>query len=226
MKNQIRIRRINKKDKLDIFNWRNDAQSRNNSFSTKLISTSRHNIWFNENLKSKKSYSFIALLENNKIGFVHYEFKSRKVAYVSININPNYRKKGYGAKILKLSLSKIALTGYEGTIYAKIKKNNMSSISVFEKANYAKFRTYIEYILYKYNLKEERKLKMVNKRGGKNPKIIIDKIEKIRSKNNANWMDILRIAFKYSPKETSKVMAEIYAEDQKISALAKKLKKV
>ena len=60
----------------------------------------------------------------------------------------------------------------------------------------------------------------------KNPKAIIDKIEKIRSKNNSNWMDILRIAFKYSPKEASKVMSEIYAEDQKISALAKKLKKV
>ncbi len=67
---------------------------------------------------------------------------------------------------------------------------------------------------------------MKKKREIKNPKVIIDKIEKIRSKNNSNWMDILRIAFKYSPKEASRVMSEIYKEDQKISTLAKKLKKM
>ena len=28
---------------------------------------------------------------------------------------------------------------------------------------------------------------------------IIDQIEAIRTKNNKNWMDILRVAFKHSP---------------------------
>ena len=37
-------------------------------------------------------------------------------------------------------------------------------------------------------------------------------------------MDILRIACEHSPKEASKVMSDIYHEDQKISLLAKKLK--
>ncbi len=39
-----------------------------------------------------------------------------------------------------------------------------------------------------------------------NDQKIIDQIEDIRSKNNTNWMDILRIAFKHSPKEAAKVM--------------------
>lgn len=54
---------------------------------------------------------------------------------------------------------------------------------------------------------------------------IIDQIEKIRSKNNKNWMNILRLAFKNSPKDTAKIMAEIYKEDNRISKLAKKLTK-
>ena len=29
---------------------------------------------------------------------------------------------------------------------------------------------------------------------------IINQIENIRKKNNKNWMDVLRIAFKHSPK--------------------------
>ena len=55
---------------------------------------------------------------------------------------------------------------------------------------------------------------------------IIDDIQNIRSKNNINWMDLLRIAFKYDPKEASKVMSKIYKDDQKISSLAKKLTQI
>tara|TARA_Y100000816_G_C26101368_1_gene583818 strand:+ start:1211 stop:1411 length:201 start_codon:yes stop_codon:yes gene_type:complete len=54
---------------------------------------------------------------------------------------------------------------------------------------------------------------------------IINKIEKIRSKNNKTWMNILRLAFNKSPKETAKIMSEIYKHDAEISDLVKKLTK-
>ena len=52
----------------------------------------------------------------------------------------------------------------------------------------------------------------------------INKIQKIRGKNNINWMNILRLAFKYAPKEASAIMQKINSDDQKISNLLKKLK--
>jgi len=52
---------------------------------------------------------------------------------------------------------------------------------------------------------------------------VISQIESIRKKNNVNWMNILRIAFRYCPKATAKVMSKIYTDDQKISSLVKKL---
>ena len=52
---------------------------------------------------------------------------------------------------------------------------------------------------------------------------IISKIEKIRSKNNVNWMNILRLAFKYSPSEARKIVAKINKDDKKIGDLLKKL---
>ena len=52
---------------------------------------------------------------------------------------------------------------------------------------------------------------------------IIDQIENIRKKNNKNWMDILRLAFKHSPNNAAKIMLSIYKDDQKISKLVKKL---
>lgn len=54
---------------------------------------------------------------------------------------------------------------------------------------------------------------------------IINKIEKIRKKNNVNWMNILRLAFKKSPKEAAKIMSLIYRDDASISKLVKKLSK-
>lgn len=52
---------------------------------------------------------------------------------------------------------------------------------------------------------------------------IIDKIEKVRTKNNSNWMDILRLALKSSPKEAIKIMMQINEKDKKISSLLTKL---
>lgn len=54
--------------------------------------------------------------------------------------------------------------------------------------------------------------------------LIINEIQKIRSRNNINWMNILKLAFKYAPKEASKVMNKINSDDKKISSLLKKLK--
>ena len=51
----------------------------------------------------------------------------------------------------------------------------------------------------------------------------IKKIENIRKKNNVNWMNILRIAFSHSPKDTSSVFSQIFNSDKKINYLSKKL---
>ena len=53
---------------------------------------------------------------------------------------------------------------------------------------------------------------------------IIDKIEKIRSKNNVNWMNVLRLAFKLDPSSAKKIMKKINYDDRKISNLLKKLR--
>ena len=57
----------------------------------------------------------------------------------------------------------------------------------------------------------------------KNYKKIIKKIENTRKKNNKNWMDILRLAYKSSPVQASKIFSQIYKEDKNVSVLAKKL---
>ena len=54
---------------------------------------------------------------------------------------------------------------------------------------------------------------------------IIDQIENVRKKNNTNWMNILRVAFKYAPKETSRIFSQINKKDKSKSKLANLLTK-
>lgn len=55
---------------------------------------------------------------------------------------------------------------------------------------------------------------------------IIDDIQKIRSKNNKNWMNILKLAFKSNPRSASKILSKITNLDKKISRLTSKLQKI
>ena len=68
-------------------------------------------------------------------------------------------------------------------------------------------------------------MKRTSKDATKKYLTIIKKIEIIRKKNNINWMNVLRLAFKNSPKKAAKIMFKIYTDDHKIGKLVKKLTK-
>jgi hypothetical protein len=55
---------------------------------------------------------------------------------------------------------------------------------------------------------------------------IFNKIENIRSKNNKNWMDLLRLSYESNPNKTLLILSKIISKDQTLVRLAKQLKKV
>jgi hypothetical protein len=55
---------------------------------------------------------------------------------------------------------------------------------------------------------------------------IFSKIENIRSKNNKNWMDLLRLSYESNPNKTLLILSKIISKDQTLVRLAKQLKKV
>ena len=51
----------------------------------------------------------------------------------------------------------------------------------------------------------------------------IDKIEQIRSENNKNWMNLVRLALKYAPEEAKEIFNKITECDMKINKLMKEI---
>lgn len=221
---KTRVRKIKFTDKADVLKWRNNRNTRKNSLNTNTVTLEEHSNWFKKIMDGSGCISFMLEVNDVKAGFVSYQKKSNNEFYTSINLNPDYRGKNLGSKFLNLTSKKLIMNGFIGTFNAKIKHGNLSSEKTFNNAGYEKNKAYKKYILYTYNVQKRNLVKMKSKEKKKSYNKIIDQIEKIRSKNNTNWMDILRIAFEHSPKEASKVMSDIYHEDQKISLLAKKLK--
>lgn len=68
-----------------------------------------------------------------------------------------------------------------------------------------------------------KKYQKINKRFIKNRLDLLSEIEKTRKNNNINWMNILRSSLKNSTSETLKILKSINTDDDKISALFKKL---
>ena len=55
---------------------------------------------------------------------------------------------------------------------------------------------------------------------------LVKKIQNIRSKNNKNWMDLLRLSLELDFDSTSKILKEICKDDRRISKLAEKIYKL
>ena len=199
---RVYIRKTEIHDCDDILQWRNDPVTRSQSFQSKLISDSNHRVWFDQMLIDSKQHAYVGFgdSEKTKIGFVHLKHNSAGTCTVSINLNPNHRGKALGSKLLQKAIKDHS--SYNDVVYlALIKPTNLASIRCFEKAGFAL-----------YDRKSDV-FTMINKT------VLIDKIEKVRAKNNVNWMNLMRLAFAKSPKEAEKIFEKINREDNHIADL-------
>lgn len=57
----------------------------------------------------------------------------------------------------------------------------------------------------------------------RNPNEVINDIQKVRTKNNELWMQLLRIAMQNDPEQTKHIMKKIRSNDLKISNLTGEL---
>jgi len=186
-----------------LLDWRNDPLTRKNSFTQEIIKEENHKKWFKKNLTDKTSNVFI--LENKigvPVGTIRADEGDDNHYLLSWNISPNYRKKGYGSLILNLFLqNKIDI------FTAEIKPENIYSVKMVLKNGFKQVdnKTYVKDLRIMTDLE------------------IIDAVETVRTKNNKNWMDILRVAFKHAPEESRPILAEINKSDGQISKLLDKL---
>ncbi len=148
-KYSIILRKFKITDSKEILNWRNDEKTIKNSLSKNRVKESNHYKWMISAIKNKTgNHYYIASINNKNIGVVIYELNKNNNFFVSINLNPNFRGKGMGKKLLLLSQKKREIKEKNNLLYARIKMNNSQSIKVFSASNFTLLRNCKNYFLY------------------------------------------------------------------------------
>ena len=138
----ILLRRVMLKDEKCIFDWANDSVTRDNSFSSNIISYNEHKIWFEHKLRSENSKLYIFEVNGIPASFLRFDKEGEKTV-IGINISPNFRGKKLAPLFLKMSCEKYFEEANEQNIFAYIKKENIASIKSFERAGF-KYRKELE----------------------------------------------------------------------------------
>lgn len=133
MNDSLNIRIAKNEDFLDLFLWRNNAHTISMSINKNKVLWEDHVVWLNKLLKENKSYLFLGILKNKKIGMVRFDFYQKKKYLVNINLNPDFRRKRLSSLLLKKSIEHLlSIRTTVSHLYAQVKSNNISSQKCFE----------------------------------------------------------------------------------------------
>lgn len=133
----LNVRRVVDADAALLFQWSNDPQTRQNSFSSDPISWSEHLDWFNSKMKSFEDDLFI--IEDESVPIGHVRFTNRRdCAEISITVCPTVRGSKLGGRIIRAAVNRFRLEAGRKSveIRALIKPTNIPSIGAFRSASF------------------------------------------------------------------------------------------
>ncbi|MFA6169578.1 MAG: GNAT family N-acetyltransferase [Candidatus Margulisiibacteriota bacterium] len=132
---EIKLRPAAQDDCADVYRWRNDEATRRVSFSSAEISFDDHQKWFQKSLADPARELLIAETGGKKTGVLRFDRLNDFAREVSVNLAPEMRGQGLGAKIL-------ALIPITDLLIARAKTSNPASIKAFKKAGFKELFDY------------------------------------------------------------------------------------
>lgn len=138
---ELTYRKANVSDSRDLFEWRNDQQSREASINRDLVTWEGHEKWLTAKLNSDDTFMLIFELSSqnsSKVGMTRFDLERHKgIAEISINVNPTFRGHGLAEKLLSESIELFASaeTGIH-LINATIRESNVASTKIFIRSGF------------------------------------------------------------------------------------------
>ncbi len=121
-------------DALLILNWRNDFETRQNSFNKNIIDYNDHLAWYQKKLEDNNCFMFILVDNTECVGHIRID-KFNNVGKISYMIAPKKRKMGYGKLIIEL-IDNI-IPSEISILVGFVDRNNIPSRKCFITNNYS-----------------------------------------------------------------------------------------
>ncbi len=148
----LTLRRANINDNQQYFEWRNDEVMRQNALNTEIVDWKTHDKWFDKKIKDKDSFLYVVQNMNHVIGQVRFDCCNSK-ATISYSVSNNFRKRGFGYKIVQKAINKINEDSPSTKmIEAKVKESNIASNKIFLRLNFYKQGKIGQLVIYQLKL--------------------------------------------------------------------------
>jgi len=123
----VRVREAIQEDGRSIWVWWNDPVTRQMMKKNDPVPWDMHCAWFDGVLQDPNRVLCVGYLDNEKIGNVRFDKQADRVYEVSINLNPDFRGRGYGAILLKEAICYLQANRCVELLFAMLKKINIPS---------------------------------------------------------------------------------------------------
>ncbi len=138
----ITLTRATELDVEDLLRWRNDPTARAASGSNQPVSLAEHAAWLSGVLSDDHRFLYIAHHAEDtggsaKVGMCRFDLDADGHAEVSINLNPDYRGKGFAREVLGEGIA--AFRGEikrDVRLTATIRPSNAASVQIFRSAGF------------------------------------------------------------------------------------------
>lgn len=132
-----RLRPAETEDSFFFWQWANDPHVRANSFRSDPIPWETHQNWFARKLASEQTRIWVLEHRGIAIAHIRYEITADLEAEISYTVAPGYRGRGWGTRILELSVTRacqeLGIHRVTGITFTA----NTASIRAFEKAGFS-----------------------------------------------------------------------------------------
>jgi len=195
-----------------LFDWRNDPQTRAMSNTQDAVDWESHVTWLQASLECPDRDILIAEV-NGPVGTVRRDRNAAGEIGVSMTMAPQARGRKLSGPMMG------AATSDPGIYTCGIRADNPASRRGVEHAGFVfiHHEDGMDYFI------KERKWQPMTPEQIEEKLKLIDAIEAVRTKNNVNWMNLLRVALRADPEGTLALVREINTKDNEISELFAKL---
>lgn len=133
----ISLRKATVEDSDDIYCWRNDPVTREQSFVKRRVSYKEHLQWFRKALEDPNKVFYMGVNnKGEKCGVVRFDIINELCAEINVNVAPEKRGKGISSKLILNSSTLFFSETKRKLILARIKEKNIASIKAFQKVGF------------------------------------------------------------------------------------------
>lgn len=131
----LTIRPVSCADEWLLWDWRNDPETRAQSFDSEPITPQQHHHWFWAKLCSNDTWAWLLEADGRPVAMARYE-RCGAYAEVSVMVALAERGRGYGTAVLEMT-AKVACEAMGVlSVRALVFTDNAASVKAFQRAGY------------------------------------------------------------------------------------------